>query len=68
MVECSECHRTKKPVGRSAPMTMDLCDNECSGYYLEPIVSSLWWNESEADFGYSVGEYGTRISEPTNAQ
>ena len=59
-VECVVCRRTKKPRGRSAPMQMSMCDHECSGYYQDPQAGSLWPGESEADFGYPVGDVGIR--------
>ncbi len=60
-VTCAVCNLRKKPVGRSAPheMANSLCDHECSGYYLMPLVGSLWPGESEEDFGYPVSPWGT---------
>lgn len=60
-VQCTVCHRTKQPVGRSAPMQSDYCDFECLGYGLPPHIGGLWSNESEADFGYPVSDVGTEI-------
>lgn len=60
-ISCAVCGREKKPVGRSAPVALVLCDDECGGYYLDPHPGSLWPNESEADFGYPVGPTGTEI-------
>lgn len=51
-VKCSVCGHMKKPIGRSAPLGMRLCDSECDGYYREPYPSDLWPGESRADFGY----------------
>lgn len=59
-VECVVCGKTKKPRGRSAPMQMSMCDSECSGYWREPLVGSLWPGENEAEFGFPVGEIGIR--------
>ena len=53
-VTCVKCRRTKKPLGRSSPLGLSLCDDECPGYHIEPLPSNLWPNESEADFGYRV--------------
>lgn len=62
-VTCAACKLRKKPVGRSAPMEManSLCDSECVGYYAMPFPGSLWPGESEADFGFSVGNAGTKV-------
>lgn len=59
-VECAICGKRKKPVGRSAPVELYMCNSECKGYYEDPHVGSLWPNESEYDFGYPVGIIGTR--------
>jgi hypothetical protein len=54
-VTCSVCGKTKQPVGRSAPAALCYCHpTECEGFYIEPLPSHLWPNESEADFGYEV--------------
>ena len=60
-VVCVVCDRTKKPRGRSAPMGLSMCDDDCPGYWQEPHVGSLWWSESEAEFGYPVGDVGIRV-------
>lgn len=59
-VECAICHRTKAPRGRSAPAELRMCDDDCPGHGQAPYVGSLWPGESEADFGYPVGEVGVR--------
>ena len=59
VVECATCHKRKSPIGRSAPMEMYLCDDDCPGYSKAPLSGSLWPGESEAEFGYPVGEVGT---------
>jgi hypothetical protein len=51
-VQCTVCERTKKPVGRSAPMEAYLCDHECSGYYQDPKPGELWPGETREEFGY----------------
>lgn len=67
-VACAICGRQKKPRGRSAPMEMMMCTprwmggDGCDGYDLEPRVGDLWPRESEEDFGYPVGDDGTRES------
>ena len=53
-VVCKVCGKTKKPLGRSAPMDLHFCDTDCEGYRMEPQPSHLWYGESEADFGYKV--------------
>ena len=64
-VECQTCGYTKKPVGRSAPLGMHYCDDECAGYRRSPYPGSLWPGESEADFGYAVSADGTTDATPT---
>lgn len=59
-VECNVCGHQKKPRGRSAPMTMHMCDRECAGYALDPQVGDLWPRETEEDFGYPVSANGTK--------
>lgn len=61
LVECVVCHQRKQPRGRSSPHELYLCDQDCHGYEQAPHVGSLWPNESEADFGYPVGDVGTRL-------
>jgi hypothetical protein len=53
-VRCTVCGRTKKPVGRSAPLAManGLCDDDCEGYRLEPFPGQLWPGETCEEFGY----------------
>lgn len=58
-VTCATCGRRKKPVGRSAPIGLSLCDYDCEGFYRSPRSGSLWPGESEADFGYPVANVGT---------
>jgi hypothetical protein len=58
-VRCGECGRTKKPIGRSEPLGVSYCNDECHGYRNNPRPGSLWPGESEADFGYPVGADGT---------
>lgn len=61
-VECAVCHRSKKPLGRSAPLEMwnSLCDQECPGYMAVPWPGSLWPGETEEEFGYPITNDGTR--------
>ena len=59
VVTCSRCDYMKKPIGRSAPMGMHYCDDECEGYRQPPYPGSLWPDETEAEFGYPVGPDGT---------
>lgn len=53
-VECTVCHRRKKPRGRSAPLEManSLCDHECTGYDQPPEPGFLWPGETREQFGY----------------
>jgi len=61
-VTCTICRRTKKPIGRSAPLEMggSMCDYGCPGYSHDPLPGSLWPGETEEDFGYEVRASGTR--------
>lgn len=54
VMECTKCHRMKKPVGRSAAAEManSLCDDDCEGYREQPYPSQLWPGERCTDFGY----------------
>ena len=58
-VYCLECGRQKSPIGRSIPLGMDMCTDECSGYRNHPKPGSLWPRELERDFGYPVGPDAT---------
>jgi hypothetical protein len=57
-VRCAVCDDVKKPIGRSAPLGTSYCDDDCPGYHQPPYPGSLWPGESEADFGYPVGNDG----------
>lgn len=73
-VECADCHRQKRPRGRSAPMGMVMCNPNglnnifagCGGYWKEPLVGDLWPRETEMDWGYRFTLDGTR--EMTDAE
>jgi hypothetical protein len=58
-VTCTVCGDRKKPIGRSAPLQMTFCDDDCPGYRQPPYSGSLWPGESEQDFGYAVSVDGT---------
>jgi hypothetical protein len=62
-VDCTVCHRQKKPLGRSAPLEMatSLCDFGCEGYCLNPLAGQLWPRETAEDFGYPVPAYGSDV-------
>ncbi len=47
MPRCLACGKTKKPVGRSAPLPManGLCDSECPGYHMPPTPGHFWPDE-----------------------
>ena len=55
---CGVCSQSKKPIGRSAPIELIYCDDDCLGYRQHPLPGSLWPGETEFDFGYFVGEQG----------
>lgn len=59
-VYCATCGQRKKPIGRSAALAIanSLCDSDCAGYYDAPKPGSLWPGETEAEFGYPVGNDG----------
>lgn len=58
MPECSVCHRTKQPIGRSAPMEManGLCNYECDGYRQDPQPTAHWNDEDAKDCASGCGE------------
>ena len=58
-VNCTVCGYEKKPHGRSAPMGIMFCDDECSGYLLEPKPGCLWPGETAKDFGYECCDNAT---------
>lgn len=62
-VVCAVCGDVKKPIGRSGPLGASYCDDGqgCKGYRQQPYPGSLWPGESEAEFGYPVGDDGTEI-------
>ena len=51
IVRCTTCERTKKPIGRSAPMECAayMCDEDCPGYRDEPFPSDLWPREARLE-------------------
>lgn len=60
-VVCARCGYTKKPIGRDAsPLGGTLCDDDCEGYRLKPFPGSLWPGETSDQFGYPVGDHGTK--------
>jgi hypothetical protein len=59
-VKCTVCGRVKKPIGRFGGLNSSHCDGDCPGYRKQPYPGSLWPNETEDDFGYSVGDDGTK--------
>jgi hypothetical protein len=48
-VDCRVCGRTKAPVGRSVPVELPMCDDDCPGYRSAPLPSSLWPGERWGD-------------------
>jgi hypothetical protein len=42
---CAVCGRRKKPRGRSAPIEMSMCDQDCPSYYDEPRSGHHWPGE-----------------------
>jgi hypothetical protein len=67
-VVCALCGRMKQPIGRSAPMGAHYCTDTCQGYRQPPLPGSLWPRESEKDFGYPVGDDGTRVEPDEGTQ
>ena len=61
-VICELCGKTKQPIGRSAPIGLSLCNEECKGYNEFPYPGELWTDESEQDFGYPVKDSGTKYA------
>lgn len=59
VVTCAVCDYMKKPIGRSVPLGVFYCDDECSGYRQDPRPGSLWPGERSDEFGYPVGLDGT---------
>lgn len=66
-VECTVCHRTKKPWGRDASLgsANGYCDHSCGGYRLDPQPGDLWPGEKREDFGFpdELVAIAQRISE-----
>jgi len=63
-VYCEVCGLRKKPYGRSASPVManSLCDDDCAGYLSEPKPGDLWPGETEAEFGFCVGDDAVRFN------
>ena len=59
-VYCVRCGNRKAPLGRSVALEQinSLCSYECTGYFQEPFIGSLWPGETEEEFGYQVGAHG----------
>jgi hypothetical protein len=55
MVECADCGRSKKPIGRSSPLEMSLCDDECDGYRKDPYPDCRWPGEESCGPGCMRG-------------
>ena len=47
MPECTVCHRSKKPIGRDAPVAAanGYCDFECDGFAIGEQPGHLWPGE-----------------------
>jgi hypothetical protein len=60
-VICGRCKRMKSPVGRSVAAGPSYCNDDCVSYRDNPRPGSLWPGESEAQFGYPVGNDATEI-------
>lgn len=66
-VRCATCGDTKRPVGRSMPLGVSYCDDDCPGYHQAPFVGSLFPGETSTEFGYPVSDYGTiHLSAPVS--
>jgi hypothetical protein len=57
---CIVCWRSKKPMGRSSPLEMSLCDDDCHGYREDPQPTCRWPGELVCGPGCSWGEEVTR--------
>ena len=44
-VYCLRCDKAKKPLGRSAPLGMVMCDDDCPGYREHPKPDCRWPGE-----------------------
>ena len=58
-VDCSVCGHQKRPHGRSSPLGMVMCEEDCAGYKLEPKAGCLWPGETDSDFGYPCCDNAT---------
>ena len=63
LVKCLTCGYAKKPIGRSGPLGASYCDDQCAGYREYPFPGSLWPGETESQFGYPVGNDGTKLAD-----
>jgi hypothetical protein len=52
-VTCAVCGRSKKPLGRSAPLEMGpgLCMDDCPGYRADPAPDCRWPGEEKCGPG-----------------
>jgi hypothetical protein len=57
-VYCAECHKAKKPLGRSAPLEMasGLCNDDCPGYRQAPEPDCRWPGEEFCGPGCMRGD------------
>lgn len=59
-VYCAVCRQRKKPRGRSAPMSLRVCDSDCDGWDQPPMPGDLWPGERASEFGYPCGDEATQ--------
>jgi hypothetical protein len=53
---CTVCGRSKKPMGRSSPLEMSLCDDDCGGYRESPEPTCRWPGETTCGPGCPWGD------------
>ena len=62
-VYCTKCRRPKAPRGRSVSPVMwnSMCTNDqCGAYYDDPKPGSLWFGETDEDFGFPCEDSATK--------
>lgn len=52
-VYCGTCQRPKKPLGRSLPLEMNMCTDDCFGYRRDPTPDCRWPGEESCGPGCS---------------
>lgn len=62
-VTCTVCGLQKKPHGRSSPIGLSYCDENCPGYNEPPYPGCLWPGETAHQFGFPICNNATRIAD-----